>query len=55
MKAAILTLCAMCLTRAIFWFGGVDLLARNNDGGLAMFISVAVGLMAYFGVKGDML
>lgn len=52
MKQIILPAMAFCLVRSIFWFGGIDILARNVDSGTVMFISAAAGLMAYFAVKG---
>lgn len=54
MKQIILPAATFCFVRAIFWFGGVDLLERNLDNGMVMFISAGSAFMAFCAAKGGL-
>lgn len=55
MKQIILPVLAFSIVRAIFWFGGVDLMERNLDNGMVMFISAGTAFMAFCAAKGGLL
>lgn len=47
MKQITLSFGAFCIVRSIFWFGGIDIMARNWESGLAMLFSVLAGVAAF--------